>query len=131
MKSPFILAIAILCCAPAAHAFSGMAGNPDRGRMIFSQRCAICHGEDGRGRDGMAADLVTEWHRLTKSDQELAQNIRSGLQTNVKIYTAGPMPPQIMNDRDMDDVLAFVRSTFGTLRLDTPQFGSPQPGFGR
>lgn len=120
MKSPFILAFAVLCCAPAAHAFSGM-GNPDRGKMIFTQRCAMCHGEDGRGREGMAADLVTDWHRLTKSDQELAHNIRSGLQTPGKIYTAGPMPPQILNDRDMDDVLAYVRNTFGT----------PQFNFGR
>lgn len=126
MKSPFILALAILFCAPAAHAFS--IGDADRGRMVFTQRCAMCHGEDGKGRDGMAANLVAEWHRLTKSDRELAVSIRSGLQTPGKIYGAGPMPPQILTDRDMDDVLAYVRLTFGAPQFDTPQFDKPRSG---
>jgi mono/diheme cytochrome c family protein len=118
MKSPLILTLLLLCSASAAHAFSGM-GNPDRGKMFFTQRCAMCHGEDGRGRDGMAADLVGEWHRLTKSDQELIHNIRSGgLRTPGKIYTAGQCPPQILNDRDMDDVLAYLRNAFATPQFD-------------
>jgi len=118
MKSPLIFALLLLCSAPAAQAFSGM-GNPDRGRMIFTQRCVMCHGEDGRGRDGMAADLVGEWHRLTKSDLELSHNIRSGgLRTPGKIYTAGQCPPQMLNERDMNDVLAYLRNKFGTPQLD-------------
>lgn len=118
MKSTLILSLLLLCSAPAAHAFSGM-GNADRGKMIFTQRCVMCHGEDGRGSNGMAADLVGEWHRLTKSDQELSHNIRSGgLRTPGKIYTAGQCPPQMLNDRDMNDVLAYLRSAFGTPQLD-------------
>lgn len=136
MKSPFILAFAILCCASAAHATSGI-GNAERGKMIFSQRCAMCHGEDARGRDGMAPDLLEEWYRLTKSDQELALNIRTGQQTTSKIYSSGPPTPQMLSDRDMDDVLAYMRSAFGagTPRFDQPQFDKPQfgapPMFGR
>lgn len=118
MKPLLMLSLLFLGGMPAAHAFSGM-GNPDRGQMIFTQRCTMCHGEDGRGRDGMAADLVGEWHRLTKSDQELSHNIRSGgLRTPGKIYTAGQCPPQILNDRDMNDVLAYLRNSFGTPQLD-------------
>lgn len=118
MKSPMIVALLLLCSTPAAHAFNGM-GNPERGKTIFIQRCAMCHGEDGRGRNGMAADLVEEWHRLTKSDQELSHNIRSGgLRTPGKIYTAGQCPPKMLNDRDMDDVLAHLRKAFGTPQLD-------------
>ncbi|MDP1898078.1 MAG: cytochrome c [Sulfurimicrobium sp.] len=118
MKPVLILSLLILCSAPAAHAFSGM-GNPDRGKMIFTQRCTMCHGEDGRGRDGMAADLVGEWHRLTKSDMELTHNLRTGaLRTPGKIYSAGQCPPQMLNDRDMNDVLAYLRNSFGTPQLD-------------
>ncbi len=118
MKPRLVIALLLLCSASTAQAFSGM-GNPDRGRMIFTQRCTMCHGEDGRGRDGMAADLVGEWHRLTKSDQELIHNLRTGGQrTPGKIYTAGQCPPQPMSDRDMYDVLSYLRNTFGTPRLD-------------
>lgn len=136
MKSPFILALAILCCATATHASSGI-GNADRGKMIFSQRCAMCHGDDAKGRDGMAPDLLAEWHRLTKSDQELAHNIRTGQQTSNKIYTAGPPPSLTLSDRDMEDVLAYMRNAFGAgipqfdkPQFDAPQFGTP-PKFGR
>lgn len=127
MKRIHAAACLALCFATsiASAAFTGI-GNPERGRMIFNQRCAICHGEDGRGRDGMAANLVDEWHRLTKSDQELALNIRSGLMTPGKIYSAGPMPPQPLGDREMDDVLTYVRGAFGMGGMGGPGgFGGP------
>lgn len=118
MKASALLALLLVGSVSSAHAFSGM-GNPERGKMLFNQRCAMCHGEDGRGRDGMAADFVREWHRLTKSDQELSHNIRSGaLRTPGKLYTAGQCPPQMLDDRDMDDVLSHLRSAFGSPRLD-------------
>lgn len=117
-KSAALLAALLACSAPMAHAFSGM-GNPERGRMLFNQRCAVCHGEDGRGREGMAADFVGEWHRLTKPDQELRHNIRSGAaRTPGKLYSAGQCPPQMLDERDMDDVLSHLRNAFGSPRLD-------------
>lgn len=111
--------LALASIATSAFAFTGI-GNPDRGRMLFNSRCAVCHGEDGRGRDGMAANLVDEWHRLVKSDQELARNIRSGFQTPGKIYGAGAMPPQILDDRQMEDVLTYIRGAFGMQRQMNP-----------
>ena len=118
MKSIYIFMMLFLCGISACHAFSGM-GNPDRGRTIFLQRCAMCHGEDGRGQNGMAPDLVGEWHRLTQSDQDLSRNIRAGGQrTPGKIYMSGLKPPQMLNDRDMDDVLAFMRNAFGGSQLN-------------
>ncbi len=117
-KSAALLATLLACSIPMAHAFSGM-GNPERGRMLFNQRCAVCHGEDGRGREGMAADFVGEWHRLTKPDQELSRNIRSGaVRTPGKLYSAGQCPPQMLDDRDMDDLLSHLRNAFGSPRLD-------------
>lgn len=118
MKASSLLVLLLAGGFSAAHAFSGM-GNPDRGRLLFNQRCAMCHGEDGRGREGMAADFVGEWQRLTKPDQELSRNIRSGTsRTPGKIYSAGPCPPQMLDERDMDDVLSHLRNAFGSPRLD-------------
>ena len=118
MKTTLRLLLLFLCSISVSHAFSGM-GNPERGKTIFSQRCAMCHGEDGRGLNGMAPDLVNEWHRLTQSDQELGRNIRSGAQrTPGKIYSSGIKPPQVLNDRDMDDVLAYIRNAFGVPQLN-------------
>lgn len=120
MKPTLILSLLLLSSVPAALAANGM-GNPERGKTIFSQRCAMCHGPDGRGNNGMAADLVGEWQRLTKSDLELKHNLQSGFRTPGKMYTAGQCPPQVLNERDMDDVLDYLHSAFG----------APQANFGR
>jgi len=88
-------------------------GDPERGKLVFVQRCAICHGESGDGNNGMAANFRQEWHRFTKSDEELAQSIRNGLQTPGSHYTAGAMPPQVLTDRELNDVIAYLRETFG------------------
>jgi mono/diheme cytochrome c family protein len=118
MRLRLIPCLLIMCAVPTVYAFSGI-GDQNRGKMIFMQRCSVCHGEDGRGRDGMAADLVGEWQRLTKSDEELSHNIRSGkLHTAGKIYTAGQCPPQVLDDRDMNDVLAYLRNAYGATRFN-------------
>lgn len=96
----------------AAQTVFAVDGNPNRGREIYNQRCIICHGPDGGGNDGMAADFRREWHRLTKPDAELINNIRNGLRTPGKRYKAGPMPPQGMSERDIRDVLAYLRENF-------------------
>lgn len=141
------LAATLCLLSASAAAFPGAGtGNIERGRAIFNSRCAICHGEDGRGKDGMAANLVEEWHRLTKSDSELTKSIRSGLRTQGKNYNAGSCPPQVVSDRDMEDLLTHVRSAFGgtaqfnpsTAPLGAPAsplgaptpLGGPQPPFG-
>ena len=108
----FVAMLLGLAVSISSLAFSG-AGNAGRGKEIFKQRCAMCHGTDGRGQNGMAPDFIGEWTRLAKSDEELSQNIRSGaLHTPGKIYMGGQCPPKIMEERDMDDVLAYLRAAF-------------------
>lgn len=89
-----------------------VAGDPNRGREVFMQRCAMCHGQDGQGNNGMAVNFREEWHRLTKSDEALMASIRNGLRTPGKSYSAGMMPPQVLNDRQLQDVLAFLKQSF-------------------
>jgi len=95
--------------ATSAVAFQG---DSNRGKRIYMERCAMCHGSDGRGNNGMAPDFREEWHRLGKSDEELAENIRNGMRTPGKYYDSGPKPPQAIDDRDLEDVLAYLRRAF-------------------
>ncbi len=98
-------------------------GDPERGKQVYSQRCAMCHGMNGDGNNGMAANFQQEWHRFTKSDEELAESIRNGFQTSGKHYTAGAMPPQFLTDRELDDVISYLRETFG----GEPKFSDSPP----
>ncbi len=104
-----VMALWLGMSASASAAF----GDPERGKEIYSQRCVMCHGENGDGNNGMAANFREEWHRFTKSDEELAESIRNGFQTPGKHYTAGAMPPQFLTDQELDDVIRYLREAFG------------------
>lgn len=110
-KTKVLLSVVVMSMMPpmTVQAFQG---NPDQGREIFTQRCSMCHGHDGRGNNGMAVDFQEEWYRLTKSDDELMQSLRNGISTPGRTYSAGMMPPQMLSKREMYDVLNYLRSAF-------------------
>ena len=113
MRYPLFIVIALtLMWSGIVAAGSSVFGNVPKGKVYFSKRCAMCHGRDGRGNDGMAPDFSVEWDRLTKSDNALAANIRNRYKDPTKdsFYNAGECPrhPSITDD-EMEDVLAFLR----------------------
>lgn len=88
-------------------------GNADRGGRLYSQRCAVCHGQDGRGENGMAPDFFEEWHRLTKTDEELAGNIRNNFKTPDGFYNAPSCPSHQLTDENLEDIMAYLRQLTG------------------
>jgi mono/diheme cytochrome c family protein len=77
-----------------------IAADVARGRVVFAQNCASCHGADGSG--GLGPTLVGE-----KSHKALAAAIGF-----IKNPTA-PMPklyPSPLSDRDVADVAAYIES---------------------
>lgn len=116
----FLLLIVIVC-AFLWHNFAlsgSYFGDPARGRILYSQRCTMCHGSDGRGNNSMAPNFFEEWHRLTKTDGELADNIRSNFRTPEGSYTTGSCPKHSFNDEDMEDLLAYLRRLTENRPLD-------------
>jgi len=113
MRYSFFIVIALtLMWSGISAAGSSVFGNVPKGKVYFSKRCAMCHGRDGRGNDGMAPDFSVEWERLTKSDDTLAVSIRNEYKDSTKdvFYSTGKCPehPSI-TDSEMEDVLAFLR----------------------
>jgi len=105
--------VMVLWLGVSASSFAAL-GDPERGKEVYFQRCVMCHGESGDGNNGMAANFREEWHRFTKSDEELANSIRNGFQSAGKHYTAGAMPPQFLTDQELNDVISYLRETFGS-----------------
>ena len=89
----FVLAIATVACVPAAPLVAGdepTKADPDnltliaRGKLVYEQHCASCHGKDGSGATTMGKKL------------------------GVKDYTK----EQSFSDADIWAVLSFIESTW-------------------
>ncbi len=86
-------------------------GDPERGKPIFEQRCAVCHGPQGRG-DGPEAPFLSprpasliSAATSVKSDAELLATIANG-----KPRTAMPAWKDVLSEQERRDVLAYIRS---------------------
>jgi len=87
--------------------FSGCAHDAvAEGEAIYERTCENCHGADGTAGiqvDGVpAADLTVFVPKL--SDDDLATIITTGIRA---------MPAQDLQGREVDDVIAYLRATFG------------------
>ncbi len=86
-------------------------GTPEAGKVIFEERCASCHGVQGRGDGPMApflspqpASLITAGTSV-KSDQELLTVIANG-----KPRTAMPAWNGLLTEEQQRDVVAYIRT---------------------
>lgn len=99
---------------PAAARAAAASPNRANGARIFAQACVACHGRDGKGAIPGVPDLTAAGGRLSKSDSVLLRNMINGFQSSGSPMA---MPPRggnpSLTDRDMADVLAHLRATFG------------------
>ena len=91
-------------------------GNPEaieRGRGLFLQSCAACHGPDGSGGRGPNLVKRPNWHML--SDEGVFNIIRDGA-------SGAGMPPTALSEEDTWSLVAFVHVLIG------PAAANPAPG---
>jgi len=55
----------------------GITGDPNRGAVLFDQDCAVCHGQDGRGRIG--ATIAKDWPSI-RPDLLVKSTIERGVE---------------------------------------------------
>jgi mono/diheme cytochrome c family protein len=81
-----------------------------RGQSIFNNKCAICHGSDGKGNGPAAASLspppadfnsASFWQDMT--DAKITNTIQNG---------HGPMPAFNLSSGDIRSVIEYLRQTF-------------------
>ena len=84
---------------------------PEQGKMIFEDRCAVCHGTQGRG-DGPEAPFLSprpasliSAGTSVKTDGELLAVIANG-----KPRTSMPAWKDLLTEEQRRDVLAYIRT---------------------
>lgn len=81
-----------------------LSGDADNGAMIYSSKCAVCHGAMGEGGVGVA--LKTE--AAEESDEEIVEDVLEGISG-----TEMPAFRSQLTDQEVADLLAFIRRDFG------------------
>jgi cytochrome c551/c552 len=117
---PCILALAAACSKGEAHQSGvSLASVPPESRGIFSQRCATCHGADGKGNGPAAAALspkprnYTDKHwQASVTDDQLKQTIVGG---GASVGKSAMMPPNpdLTNKPDVVAGLVTMVRSFG------------------
>ncbi|HET8580501.1 MAG TPA: cytochrome c [Nitrospiraceae bacterium] len=94
-----------------ATASSAPSGAPEAGKIIYEQRCAVCHGPQGRG-DGPEAPFLSprpgnlvSAGTSVKSDADLLAVIANG-----KPRTAMPAWKDLLTEEQQRNVLAYIRT---------------------
>src|SRR5438128_1212586 len=87
------------------------------GERLFHLHCAECHGLDAQG--GRGPDLTRGVYRRGSSDEALYQTISKGV-------AGTPMPGTSLSDRQLRQIVGYVRGLSGGTRVSLP--GDPEAG---
>jgi mono/diheme cytochrome c family protein len=117
-----LVAVALLCVGISIYYFdllkAALASNPipqssqsvDRGKQLFQQYCAACHGSDGRGDGSATASLAKHPDDLTRiapppyfPDGVVAYRIANGTE-------AMPAWKGVLSTGQIWDLINFIRS---------------------
>jgi high-affinity iron transporter len=107
-----LVALVLLGSSVAGKAqLASVMGDIGKGKVLYQQHCAMCHGSHGHGDGPFGTELAPPAANLrapatqAKSDAELLSAIKDG-----KAGTAMQAFRQQLSDQQVHDVLAFVRS---------------------
>lgn len=80
------------------------AGDPFRGRELYQQHCATCHGSDGRGAQLGVPDF-SRGQGLMINDLQLVETLKIG---------KGIMPAYqgMLSDQQLGDTVSYIRTLF-------------------
>jgi disulfide bond formation protein DsbB len=91
------------------------AGDAAKGREIYAQTCASCHGPNGEGGEGPGKAWTTSTFIRDSSDDELLAFIEMGRPIGDPANTTNvDMPPKggnpALTDEDLQNIIAFMRA---------------------
>lgn len=87
----------------------------ERGKRIYFSSCFACHGQDGNGVPAVFPPLAESDYLMADTDRAI-ETVIKGLTGPITVngtnYNSA-MPPQVLDDDQVADVLTFVMNSFG------------------
>lgn len=107
MKRGMILLVALFLLVAVPYSFAGK-GDAAKGKTLYTQKCATCHGAAGEGKEAIAKMMKVELKHLgdkevqAKTDAQLSEATTKG--TGKMKAVAG------LKEQDVADIIAYVRT---------------------
>jgi len=105
-----IFTIAIL-----GFAMQGFSQNVNKGKAVYAKTCVACHQATGAGIPGAFPPLAKSDYLNADVNRAIKQVIKGSnapITVNGKKFTTA-MPPQVLNDQEIADVLTYVYASWG------------------
>ncbi len=98
----------------AAEDDAALRAQNNRGKLLYLQHCVMCHQSSGQGTPGTFPPLANSDYLLNAEASILAlvQGLSGKILVNGTNYD-GVMPPVLLDDDKVADVLTYVRNNFG------------------
>lgn len=103
---------------PAAESAVGdaaLAASMERGQVLYLANCAMCHGATGDGVGDTYPPLAkSDWLAANRSGaiRAIVNGLKEEITVNGRVYR-GQMPPVILDDAQVADVMTFVVNSWG------------------
>ena len=82
-------------------------GDAIKGKEVFANRCAVCHGESGKGKEAIAKMFNVTMKNL---GSEEVQSIDDATLKKDILEGNGKMRPVRLTDQEAADVIAFIHT---------------------
>ncbi len=109
-KNIVLILAAVLLAVIMFDAEKGNCADYERGKNVYNDKCAICHGSDGKGNGPAAASLTPSPADFTSAsfwektnDARITDTIENG---------HGPMPAFTIPSGDIKAVIDYMKGTF-------------------
>jgi glucose/arabinose dehydrogenase/mono/diheme cytochrome c family protein len=112
---PFCHTFAGLFLLVAGLSAAELSSQINRGKLLYLQHCVICHQSSGQGSPGTFPPLAHSDYLLQNKEGSILALVE-GLSGRINVKGTnydGTMPPVLLDDDKVADVLTYVRNSFG------------------
>ena len=102
--APQITPRATATLRPPITPLPNVAGDPNRGEVLYDENCAVCHGPNGQGRIG--ATLAQAWPGI-RPDLSVKATIANGI-TGSQMPAWSQANGGPLSEQDIDDLVTFI-----------------------
>jgi mono/diheme cytochrome c family protein len=82
-------------------------GDVAKGKELFQNRCAVCHGSTGEGNEAMGKVFGVKMPVLSSKE---VQSLNDSVLKTTVLKGKGKMQPVALSDQEILDAIAFLRS---------------------